>query len=308
MSRRTIRRAMLLLGSALGVLAIYSPAAFAAGPPVVTAGTPGLTSLGIAKLEGTIDPNGSSTTYKVEYGKTKLYGQKTQTFTIASGTGAVPFSINLPGIEQMSTYHFRVSATNGSGTTNTSDALFESLSSWKVEGKRVTELAAPADFEDAYKSGVSEGHIEFRGTLSNKAVRIYCKQSTGIHGTLGAAYSGMVFNNGCFFQDEGKKLEACKPLNGVTLNVNGGFGQTSAINISLGEECAFGENVTFANGGFIVPLPLPEVTAMDDVFFGFTYANGTANVFETAFSTSNNGAPNSWKLTGANAGKKFGAS
>jgi hypothetical protein len=314
MSRRTMRRAMLLLGSVLGVLAIFSPAAFASGLPIITAGTPELPNLTIAKLEGSIDPNGSSTTYKVEYGKTKLYGQTTQSFTIGSGSEPVPFTIQLPGVEQMSTYHFRVSATNSSGTTTTSDATFESLHSWTVEGKRVTELGSPANFADHYKSGVSEGHVEFRGILGNKAVRVYCKQSASMHGALGVEFAGLVFKNGCFFQEveSQKKLAACKPMNGITLNLNGGLGQTAPIVIELGEpgvfnECAWGETMTIANGGFYVPLPLPEATSLEEVFFGYAYADGGSPV-EAVFSAGSAGTPGSLSLTGVNAGKKFGAS
>lgn len=314
MSRRTVRRAMLILGSALGVLAMYSSAAFAAGAPIVTAGTPELRNLTTAKLEGTINPNGASTTYKVEYGKTKLYGQTTQSFTIESGSVAVPFYIELPGVEQMSTYHFRVSATNSSGTTNTSDALFESLHSWTVEGKRVTELATPAYFEDSYKSGVSEGHAEFRGFLGGKTVRVYCKQSASIHGALGLDITGLVFKNGCFFQELGginKKIEACKPLNGITLTLNGALGQTAPVVVELGEECAFGEKLTIANGGFYVPLPNPDQESIAE-FNGYGYATnyftGAPIMFEAVFSAYTGATPGSLKLTGVNAGKKFGTS
>jgi hypothetical protein len=309
MSPRTVRRAMLLLASALGVLAMYSPAAFAAGAPIITAGTPELPNLTTAKLEGTVNPNGSSTTYKVEYGKTKLYGQTTASFTIGSGSEAVPFSVQLAGVEQMTTYHYRVSATNSSGTTTTSDALFESLHSWTVEGKRVTELAAPANFEDSYKSGVSEGHVEFRGLFGGKSVRVFCRQSASMHGALGLEFGGMVFNNGCFFEEIGvKKLPACQP-NGITLNLNGGLGQTAPVVIHLGaaeSECDFGETLTFDHGGFYVWTPLTEAISLGESIFGYTYM-GTGR-WEAVFSPTTGVTPGAWKLTGVNAGKKFGAS
>jgi hypothetical protein len=299
---------MLLLGSALGVLAIYSPAAFAAGAPIVTTGTPEFSSsLTTAELKGTVDPNGGTgTTYKVEYGKTKLYGKTTPSLAI-SGTGAVPFRIELPGVEEMSTYHFRVSATNNLGTTVTSDALFETLISWKVEGKRISELPSPVSFEDNYKGKAGEGgHVEFRGTVGGVYVRVYCRQSTSAHGILGVEYTGLVFNNGCFTQLNGTKSAPCQPLSGITLNLDRAFAQTSTITVPMSEECAIGEKLTFSNGGFSPPIGLAESTAADTTFYGMTY--GVGGLWETAYSMSGTASPGSWKLIGADAGKKFGIS
>src|SRR3954454_15836797 len=129
MSRRNKCKTLLLCTSLLGLLAIYSSGAWASGPPTVTAGSPGDFTLNTAMLHGTVE---GASTYKVEWGKTTAYGHTTSNVTVSAG--AVPFDIELSGLEELTTYHFRVSASGIGGTTVTSDALFETPIGWKLEG------------------------------------------------------------------------------------------------------------------------------------------------------------------------------
>jgi hypothetical protein len=77
-----------------------------------------------APVQATIDPNGGGdTTYSIEYGTTTSYGQNTGTFDAGSGA-AQTVSQTLGGLQPNTTYHFRFDATNGSGTTNGTDATF----------------------------------------------------------------------------------------------------------------------------------------------------------------------------------------
>jgi hypothetical protein len=304
MSRRTARRAALSLVSALGVLAIWSSAAFAA--PIVSAEAPFMESSNIARLKGTVDPNGGgSTSVKVEYGKTKLYGKTSRSVTV-SGTGPQSINIELIGIEEMSTYHYRVIA----GSTTTSDALFESLVSWRVEGKRVSELEHPAAFEDTYKGKEGEGgRVEFRGRVAGLNTRIYCKQSTNSYGSLGVAIYGLTFNKGCYTQLNAVKSPACVPIGGITLHLNGALAQTAATTVKMGEECSIGETLTFSGGGYGMALPVTEASALSGVqFFGTSYTPTAEPDWESAFSIDGQSSPGSWILGWENAGKKFGIS
>jgi len=77
-----------------------------------------------ATLNGTVNPNGASTTYYFEYGTTTSYGSTTTVTEAGSGTSAVSVNAGISGLGLNITYHFRLVATNSVGTTNGSDQTF----------------------------------------------------------------------------------------------------------------------------------------------------------------------------------------
>ncbi len=78
-----------------------------------------------ATLNGTVNPNNSSTDILFEYGTTTSYGnQIASTIGSASGDLDITVSVNLTGLQSNTTYHFRISATNGVGTNAGSDMSF----------------------------------------------------------------------------------------------------------------------------------------------------------------------------------------
>ena len=76
-----------------------------------------------ANATATIDANGSTTTYRVEYGTTTNYGDET---TIAQfpGTGTGSVSVALDDLRPYTRYHWRTVATNAAGTTRGADRSF----------------------------------------------------------------------------------------------------------------------------------------------------------------------------------------
>jgi len=94
-----------------------------AAPAVVTspASALGPTS---ATVAGTVDPNGSSTGWWIEYGTSTSYGSRTDTQSAGSGANPVGVSVRLTGLRAGSTYHFRVVASNSIGTTRGGDRSF----------------------------------------------------------------------------------------------------------------------------------------------------------------------------------------
>jgi len=78
-----------------------------------------------AKLNGTVNPNGDSTTYYFQWGPTTSYGNTTPTQSAGSGTSDVAVSANLTGLTPNTTYHYRLVAVNSAGTTNGSDMTFK---------------------------------------------------------------------------------------------------------------------------------------------------------------------------------------
>jgi hypothetical protein len=77
-----------------------------------------------ATLNGVVNPQGANTKYYFEYGTTTSYGAKT--FEVGAGSGAtnVEESQPLTGLAASTTYHFRIVATNGNGTTDGADRQF----------------------------------------------------------------------------------------------------------------------------------------------------------------------------------------
>jgi sugar lactone lactonase YvrE len=63
-----------------------------------------------AWLNGTINPNGSATTYYFEYGTTTSYGSKTSTFSAGSGISDVAVSKEISGLTADTSYHYRLVA------------------------------------------------------------------------------------------------------------------------------------------------------------------------------------------------------
>jgi RTX calcium-binding nonapeptide repeat (4 copies) len=94
-----------------------------AAPTVVTspAWSLGPTS---ATVGGTVDPNGRSTGWWVEYGTSTSYGSRTDTQSAGSGSSAVNVSVRLTGLTAGVTYHVRLVASNDLGTTRGADRSF----------------------------------------------------------------------------------------------------------------------------------------------------------------------------------------
>jgi hypothetical protein len=101
-------------------------ATFAQDAPAVTTGAASSITQTGATVAGTVNPNGSAVSdCHVEYGTTTAYGSQVPCAAgPGSGTSAVAVSASLTGLTAGTTYHYRVVATNGGGTTNGADATF----------------------------------------------------------------------------------------------------------------------------------------------------------------------------------------
>ena len=77
-----------------------------------------------ARIAGTVNPDGVATTHDVQYGATTTYGSRTAAADAGAGTGATAVSTVLTGLKPGTTYHYRVTATNASGTSDGADRTF----------------------------------------------------------------------------------------------------------------------------------------------------------------------------------------
>ena len=108
---------LVLLTTGAGVAAVLAAPTAITGPVSAV----GATS---ATASGTVNPNGQSTTWHFEYGTSTSYGRKTSSKSAGSGTANVQVSGALTGLSPSTTYHYRLVAANGGGTTRGADGIF----------------------------------------------------------------------------------------------------------------------------------------------------------------------------------------
>lgn len=114
--------------TAVGVaLTISAGLARAATAPAVVTGAAAPVTDTQATIAGTVDPNGTATTWHVEFGTTTSYGSVTTSSSAGSGDTALDVSALLSGLQVGTTYHYRLVATSSAGTTNGTDATFTTL-------------------------------------------------------------------------------------------------------------------------------------------------------------------------------------
>jgi hypothetical protein len=141
----------------------------------VTVGMPG-----IATLEATVNPEGSETTYRIEYVDEAHY--QANGFASASSTPAVSIGssfedqlarVELTELAPGATYQYRVVATSSEGTAIGSDESFEATPSALVEGPsatnvagtsatlgaRINPLGASTGYRLEYGTSISYGHV-----------------------------------------------------------------------------------------------------------------------------------------------------
>ncbi|HYB25793.1 MAG TPA: hypothetical protein VEF89_04195 [Solirubrobacteraceae bacterium] len=119
-----MRRFLRVIVCAVAVIAVAAPAAPAASEPVVATGTATAITATSATLNGTVNPEGQATSYFFQYGTTTSYGSETATAAAGSGTASVNVSVPIASLAPQTTYHYRLVATNASGTTLGADVSF----------------------------------------------------------------------------------------------------------------------------------------------------------------------------------------
>jgi hypothetical protein len=104
---------------------LMTGAAQASVPAATTGGANTITQT-TAKLNGTVKPNGENTTYHFEYGTTTAYGTNSpEAGPVAAGAGNTNVSADIGGLASGSTYHYRLVATNPSGSIPGKDRTFK---------------------------------------------------------------------------------------------------------------------------------------------------------------------------------------
>ncbi len=94
--------------------------------PAATTGGSSEVGVGSATVSGAVDPHGWDTTYLFEYGTTTAYGSAWPTVQVDMGAleGPQPVIVTIPSLQPKTTYHYRLVATNGGGTSYGADMTF----------------------------------------------------------------------------------------------------------------------------------------------------------------------------------------
>jgi hypothetical protein len=137
MHLRTMKGALRAVAVLTATLALPAAAQAATAPGVTTGGAASVAQQ-TARLTGSVDPNGDTTTFQFQYGTTSAYGAVTPEQTIG-GDGNKTFIADISGLAPATTYHFRLIARNGKGLTKGGDRSFKT----KAQPLGVTFAATP---------------------------------------------------------------------------------------------------------------------------------------------------------------------
>lgn len=129
MHTRMVRSALLFAAVLMAALLVAGSAWALPGKPTVGEVLPDLAGASSETLRAEVDPNGSETTYQVEYGETASYGTVAPATVgdIGSGTTNVPVAVQLSGLKGNTTYHYRLVATNAAGVSMSEDGMFDTF-------------------------------------------------------------------------------------------------------------------------------------------------------------------------------------
>jgi hypothetical protein len=115
-----------------------------------------------ATLATEINPRGVATTYRFEYGPTSSYGTSVPIPDGSAGSGSSPVtrSAAIGSLQPLTTYHFRVVATNALGTVLGPDRTFttQGASASLLPDDRAWELVSPPDKHGIPLGALSEGN------------------------------------------------------------------------------------------------------------------------------------------------------
>jgi hypothetical protein len=156
---RKPKRILIILAAAAVAALPVALAHGATSAPTVTTSPATSTSDSGSTLNGSVNPNGQQTSYAFQWGPTADYGHETTLTSAGSGTGASAVSATLGSLASGTTYHFRIIAMSGSGTSVGSDQSFSTT------GSAPAPSPAPAAATGS-TSNVGQGGATVSGTVT----------------------------------------------------------------------------------------------------------------------------------------------
>ncbi len=206
------------------------------GPPVITADrTAGATDTQL-DLAALVNPEGFAATYHFEYGATTEYGQNTPETPIGSDRDDHAAANTLEGLSPGQTYHWRIVATNSSGTTagkdhaattyrtfvpqaNCPNQAFRTGPAASLPDCRAYEMVSPLDKNGGDIVGPGEeGYVQASadgGKLTYSAVPVFADEPSGyvVNQYLAARGASGWSNHGIHPPVTGKTIGGATGLN-----------------------------------------------------------------------------------------------
>jgi hypothetical protein len=285
----------LLLAGVLGVMSVIAAPAFGSGPPTtVTAEVVGATQ-GIThtEVQGGANPNGLSTTVRIEYKEHEAGSYKTAlSKEIGAGESVVGASTMLNGLRPKTNYDYRVSATNSAGTVY-SKVVENNHTNWIVINKGVNYTV---------KDG-STGTATWEYHVSGLTVKTQCNEmGFGELNSVGGTGDGHTLHfYGCELFLNGK--EEC-PVSEFDLALDATFTATELYRVSTPPFVCKGEStgsvLTYVEPFFVtLPFNNPYLVTQPLTITTKAIYNTSTPVTVTIKSD--------WRLTGKDEGRMFGA-
>ncbi len=159
-ARRPMCAMVVLLCSLVGCLSFSAPAALAMTPPVIEEESVLDVASTSATFRAAINPQGSETTYRFEYGTSETYGTDIPApdGIVGVGEAAIPVQAHPQDLQPHTIYHFRVVATNAEGSTPSTDQTFTTQTAGGelvLPDERQWELVSPPNKEGALLEGIT---------------------------------------------------------------------------------------------------------------------------------------------------------
>jgi hypothetical protein len=121
----SMKRRLLAVASTAAATAALGGVAAAASAPTAVTGSATAVNHNTATLHGTVNPDGSSTTYYFQWGLTISYGAAGAPVSAGAGVKAKGVSGAATGLVEGTIYHYRLVATNEFGTAYGADRTFK---------------------------------------------------------------------------------------------------------------------------------------------------------------------------------------
>lgn len=119
-----IRRLAPAAFALVAALAIAAPAQ-AASKPTISTGAAKSVTYNAATLGGSVNPQGSATSFYFQYGPTRAYGGQSAIGSAGAGTKSVAVGVGVGGLQPLTIYHYRLVGVNAEGTTLGADRTFQ---------------------------------------------------------------------------------------------------------------------------------------------------------------------------------------
>lgn len=106
--------------------------------PTVTTDRATVPYISTVVVKGTVNPNGTATTYWYEYGETSTLGKKSGSYLVGSGRTTLYTPAYITGLRSNTNYYFRLVASNALGTVNGSTYEFKTNTTPPPQGMAPT--------------------------------------------------------------------------------------------------------------------------------------------------------------------------